>query len=91
MKGLIEVKNNVLKKGIHYVTSDYKTRNSARPTHSGIDMVSYNGKHTTTDYIICVHDGIVTRNDITRILQTDREYMFFRFMNLFQAEKFITP
>lgn len=63
MKGLIEVKNNVLKKGIHYVTSDYKSRNSSRPTHSGMDMVSYNGKSTTTDYIICVHDGIVTRNE----------------------------
>lgn len=63
MKGLIEVKNNVLKKGIHYVTSDYKTRNASRPTHSGIDMVSYNGKNTTTDYIICVYEGIVTRNE----------------------------
>lgn len=63
MKGLIEVKNNVLQKGIHYVTSDYKTRNSARPTHSGIDMVSYNGKNTTTDYIICVYEGIVKRNE----------------------------
>ena len=63
MKGLIEVKNNVLSKGIHYVTSDYKTRNASRPTHSGIDMVSYNDNHTTTDYIICVYDGIVTKNE----------------------------
>lgn len=63
MKGLIEVKNNVLQKGIHYVTSDYKTRNASRPTHSGIDLVSFNGKNTITDYIICVHDGIVSRNE----------------------------
>lgn len=62
MKGLIEVKNNVLKKGIHYVTSDYKTRNSSRSKHGGIDIVSYNGKNCVTDYIICVHDGEVLKS-----------------------------
>lgn len=61
MKGLIEVKNNVLKKGIHYVTSDYKTRNEGR-NHKGMDIVSYNGKNTTTDYVICVYDGEVVQN-----------------------------
>jgi hypothetical protein len=62
MKGLIEVENNVLKNGIHYVTSDYKTRNTKRPTHGGMDMVSYNGKNTTTDYIVCVSDGEVVKS-----------------------------
>ena len=61
MKGLIEVENNVLKNGIHYVTSDYKTRNEKRPTHGGMDMVSYNGKNCTTDYIVCVHEGEVSK------------------------------
>ena len=67
MKGLIEVKNNVLKKGIHYVTSDYKTRNTSRPSHNGMDMVSYNGKNTTTDYIICVYDGEVVKNEYSAL------------------------
>ena len=61
MKGIVELKLNVLKRGIHYITSDYKTRNEKRPTHSGIDFVSYNGKNTCTDYIISVYDGIVSK------------------------------
>lgn len=59
MKGLQIFQNKVLKKDIHYVTSDFKTRNDARPTHSGIDLVSYNGKRTCTDYIVAVYDGKV--------------------------------
>ena len=43
MKKKLEVKNNVLKGGIHYLTSDYKTRNSNRSTHNGIDLIGENG------------------------------------------------
>ena len=59
MQGIIEVKNNVLKKGIHFVTKDYKTRNEKHPLHKGIDMVSCINGNCTTDYVICVHDGVV--------------------------------
>ena len=45
----IAVKNPVLKNGVHYMTSDYKTRNSGRDSHSGIDMI---GKNYAADYII---------------------------------------
>ena len=40
---LLNVKNNVLKGGKHYVTSDYKTRNENRSTHNGMDLVGANG------------------------------------------------
>lgn len=60
MKGLQDFKNKVLKNGVHYITSDYKTRNSSRPKHNGIDLVSHNGKNTTTDYIVAIENGLVT-------------------------------
>lgn len=52
----IAVKNPVLKNGVHYMTSDYKTRNSGRNSHSGIDMI---GKNYAADYIISIDDGVV--------------------------------
>lgn len=55
-KKKIDVKNSVLKGGVHYLTSDYKTRNRSRPTHKGIDLVGKNG----LDYIIAVDEGVVT-------------------------------
>ena len=55
MKKKLEVKNNVLKGGIHYLTSDYKTRNSNRSTHNGIDLIGENG----IDEIVAIEDGTV--------------------------------
>lgn len=55
MKKKLEVKNNVLKGGIHYLTSDYKTRNSNRSTHNGIDLIGENG----IDEIVAIKDGTV--------------------------------
>ena len=52
---LLEVKNNVLKGGKHYLTSDYKTRNSNRSTHNGIDFVGPDGR----DDIIAYATGTV--------------------------------
>lgn len=52
----LDVKNPVLKNKIHYMTSDYKSRNESRKTHSGIDMI---GKEYASDYIISIADGIV--------------------------------
>ena len=60
MKGLQNFKNNVLKNKAHYVTSDYKTRNNSRKNHKGIDLVSHNGKNTTTDYVKKKKKGVVT-------------------------------
>lgn len=60
MANIIEIKNNVLKKGIHNVTSDYKTRNKKRTNHNGIDLVSKKLGINTTDYIVAIADGIVT-------------------------------
>ena len=60
MEDIIQVKNKVLKNGVHYITSDYKTRNSSRPNHNGIDLVSHNGKITTTDEIVAIEEGVVT-------------------------------
>lgn len=59
MKGLQNFKNNVLKNKVHYITSDYKTRNNSRKNHKGIDLVSHNGKNTTTDYVIAIEKGVV--------------------------------
>lgn len=53
----IEVINPVLKNKVHYMTSDYKSRNSSRSTHGGIDMI---GKNYSSDYIIAIADGIVS-------------------------------
>lgn len=53
---LIEVKCPVLKNKVHYVTSDYKTRNNSRSVHNGIDLI---GNNRSTDYIIAIDSGIV--------------------------------
>lgn len=53
---LLNVKNNVLKGGKHYVTSDYKTRNENRSTHNGMDLVGANG----VDDIVAIENGTVT-------------------------------
>ncbi len=56
MSKLLEVKNNVLKGGKHYLTSDYKTRNGERSTHNGMDFVGPNG----VDDIIAIEEGTIT-------------------------------
>ena len=56
MATLLKVKNNVLKNGIHYVTSDYKTRNESRSTHNGMDLIGKNG----VDDIVAVERGTVS-------------------------------
>lgn len=53
---LMAVKNSVLKNKVHYLTSDYKTRNKKRPTHSGMDFI---GKGYACDYIIAFDAGTV--------------------------------
>ncbi len=50
----IDVKEAVLKKGKHYMTSDYKTRN--KRNHNGIDLI---GENRTTDDVIAIEDGEV--------------------------------
>lgn len=52
---LLKVKNSVLKEGVHYLTSDYKTRNSSRG-HNGMDMI---GKNKRTDYVVAIASGVV--------------------------------
>lgn len=52
----IEIKNKVLKEGVHYVTSDYKTRNQGRSDHNGIDLI---GNNKNADYIVAIADGQV--------------------------------
>lgn len=52
----LKVKNNVLKNGVHYLTSDYKSRNSKRPNHNGMDMI---GKSYACDYIVAIEEGTV--------------------------------
>lgn len=52
----IEVQNPVLLNRVHYLTSDYKTRNEDRSTHNGMDFV---GKSYRTDYVIAIDDGVV--------------------------------
>lgn len=52
----LSVKCPVLKQGVHYLTSDYKTRNKKRPTHGGMDMI---GKDYACDYIIAIDGGKV--------------------------------
>lgn len=56
----MNVKNSVLKQGVHYMTSDYKSRNKSRPTHSGIDII---GKDYACDFIVAIADGKVTKVD----------------------------
>lgn len=55
---VLDVKEKVLEKGGHLLTSDYKTRNSERKTHSGMDMIAYNNQ---CDYIVAIADGVVSR------------------------------
>lgn len=56
-----EVKNKVLSSGIHYCTDEYKTRNTNRKTHRGIDLVSINKatNKTCCDYVVAIEEGIV--------------------------------
>ncbi len=49
------VQNKILKGGIHYLTSDYKTRNESRSTHNGMDFIGPN----KIDDIVAIEDGIV--------------------------------
>lgn len=56
MSKLLNIKNKVLKNVVHYLTSDYKTRNSNRSTHQGMDMI---GKNKGTDYIVALRKGRV--------------------------------
>ncbi len=51
----IDVKEPVLKKGKHYLTSDYKTRGT-RSTHNGMDMI---GENHSIDNVIAIADGKV--------------------------------
>ena len=48
----------VLREGVHYLTSDYKTRNRQRPTHSGMDII---GKGYACDYVIAIEKGTVVK------------------------------
>lgn len=52
----LKVVNSVLKQGVHYLTSDYKTRNKKRPTHNGMDFI---GKFYAKDWIVAIADGKV--------------------------------
>lgn len=51
----VNLKNNLLKGEIHYLTSDYKTRNKTRKNHNGMDFVGANGR----DDIVSFADGTV--------------------------------
>lgn len=53
----LDVKNNVLKNQVHYLTSDYKTRNSRE--HNGVDLI---GKNYAKDYIIAFDEGEVLKS-----------------------------
>lgn len=51
----LNVKNNVLNKGVHLLVSDYKSRNKKRSKHNGIDLIGNN------DYdIVAIESGVVT-------------------------------
>ena len=49
------VKNKILKRGVHYLTSDYKSRNENRSTHNGMDFVG----SVKQDDIVAIEDGVV--------------------------------
>lgn len=53
----MDLKNKVLEQGVHYLTSDYKTRNAERKTHTGMDFI---GNYYAKDYIVAIADGIVS-------------------------------
>ena len=50
----LNVKNPVLKKGVHYLTRDYMTR--SRDSHKGIDLI---GDGYAIDDIIAIENGLV--------------------------------
>lgn len=52
----LKLVNHVLQKGVEYLTSDFKSRNSKRPSHNGMDMI---GKLLACDYIVAIEDGKV--------------------------------
>ncbi len=52
----LNVQCKVLKNNVHYLTSDYKSRNKSRPTHGGMDMI---GMLYTCDYIVAIDEGKV--------------------------------
>ena len=52
----LEVRNPVLKRGYHYLTSDFKTRNENRKTHNGMDFI---GKNKSIDEVIAIEEGVV--------------------------------
>lgn len=56
---LLEVINPVLFNEVHYVTSDYKTRNNERNNHNGMDLI---GENRGTDYVVAIDEGIVITN-----------------------------
>ncbi len=49
------MKNPILKRGVHYLTSDYKTRNENRKAHNGMDFVG----SVKQDSIIAIEEGTV--------------------------------
>lgn len=67
MGELIEVKNKVLARGIHYMTSPYgmRTIDGVTKMHNGVDLVSYENGHTTVDYVCAYDNGVVTQNGYT--------------------------
>ena len=54
-KFIADVKNKVLEKGEHYITSDYKTRNTSR-SHKGIDLI---GQNKSIDNVTAIDKGEV--------------------------------
>lgn len=55
---VLDIKEKVLEKGGHLLTSDYKTRNPERKTHSGMDMIALGNQ---CDYIVAIADGVISR------------------------------
>lgn len=55
MTKFLNVKNKVLLNNVHYLTSDYKTRND-RKNHNGMDLI---GKNYASDYIVAITNGRV--------------------------------
>ena len=55
MTKFLNVKNKVLLNNVHYLTSDYKTRND-RKNHNGMDLI---GKNYSADYIVSITNGRV--------------------------------
>ena len=53
---LLELKNNILKNGVHKLTSDYKMRNANRNTHNGMDFI---GSGNGIDDVVAIECGKV--------------------------------